>query len=121
MKIRRAMPVVHTDDPAASRAFYEQFLGFRLAMDVDGLMMFSSPSVPTTQLIVAWPSATAMDQHVLTVDISIEVDDVDAAHAEARERGLEVVYEIRDEPWGVRRFFVRDPGGKTINVAQHMS
>ena len=35
--------------------------------------------------------------------------------------GLEIVYPLTDEPWGVRRFFVRDPDGTVINVAQHVS
>jgi uncharacterized glyoxalase superfamily protein PhnB len=121
MRIRRAMPVVKVEDAAAAREFYEGFLGFRVAMEEDGLLMLASWSVPTTQLIVAWPSPTAMDPDALSLDISIEVADVDAAFAEAQRRGLEIVREIRDEPWGIRRFFVRDPGsGRTINVASHV-
>ena len=44
---------------------------------------------------------------------------VDAAHAEAVRAGHEVIYGPVDEPWGVRRFFVRDPNGAVINVMQH--
>jgi uncharacterized glyoxalase superfamily protein PhnB len=39
--------------------------------------------------------------------------------AAAIERGLRVVYPIRDEPWGVRRFFVEDPSGTIVNVLAH--
>jgi catechol 2,3-dioxygenase-like lactoylglutathione lyase family enzyme len=120
MEIRRAMPVIKTERPAAVRAFYVDFLGFRVAMDEDGLLMLASPSTPTTQLIVAWPSPTAMDPEVLTVDVSIEVADVDAAYEMAKATGLDVVRELRDEPWGIRRFFVRDPTGQTINVSSHL-
>ena len=115
------MPVVVTDDPADARRFYEDFLGFRLAMDEDGLMMFTSPSVPTTQVIVAYPSPTAMDPHVREVAMSVEVEDVNVAYADARARGLEIVYPLSDEPWGIRRFFVRDPSGRTINVSSHIA
>jgi catechol 2,3-dioxygenase-like lactoylglutathione lyase family enzyme len=115
------MPVVVTEDPAEARRFYEGFLGFRLAMDEDGLMMFASPSTPTTQLIVAWPSPTALDPRVREVSVSIQVEDVDAAHADAQARGLEIVYPLTDEPWGIRRFFVRDPAGQTINVSSHIA
>jgi catechol 2,3-dioxygenase-like lactoylglutathione lyase family enzyme len=119
MEVRRAIPVIKTERPSESRAFYAGFLGFRVAMDEDGMLMLASTSTPTTQIIVAWPSATAVDPELLTVDISIEVADVDAAHATARDEGLEIVRELRDEPWGIRRFFVRDPSGRTINVASH--
>ena len=46
---------------------------------------------------------------------------VDAAHAEAVRRGLRVVYPLTNEPWGVRRFFVEDPGGTIVNVLAHAS
>jgi uncharacterized glyoxalase superfamily protein PhnB len=52
-------------------------------------------------------------------DASIEVDDVDAAHAAAQRLGCEIVHPLTDEAWGVRRFFVRDPSGKVLNVLSH--
>ncbi len=114
------MPVIKTDQPVEVRRFYEGFLGFRVAMDEDGMLMLASRSTPTTQLIVAWPSTSALDPELLMVDVSVEVADVDAAHAVAEAEGLEIVRGLRDEPWGIRRFFVRDPSGRTINVAQHL-
>jgi uncharacterized glyoxalase superfamily protein PhnB len=55
----------------------------------------------------------------LVPDVSIEVDDVDAAHAAALRHGHEIVHPLTDEPWGVRRFFVRDPTGRVLNVLSH--
>jgi catechol 2,3-dioxygenase-like lactoylglutathione lyase family enzyme len=114
------MPVVHVVDPAAARSFYESFLGFRVAMEQDGLLMFASASTPTTQLIVTWDSPTALDPDVHGADISIEVEDVDQAYRSARANGLEIVRDIRDELWGIRRFFVCDPSGAVINIASHL-
>jgi hypothetical protein len=34
--------------------------------------------------------------------------------------GLRVVYPLTDEAWGVRRFFVEDPGGSVVNVLAHL-
>ena len=45
---------------------------------------------------------------------------VDAAHAEALRRGLSVVYPLTDEPWGIRRFFVEDPGGTVVSGLAHI-
>ncbi len=119
--IRRALPVVKTDDPAGTRAFYVDFLGFEVRMEEDGFVMLASPSVPTTQLIVCWAHETAMDPSVQRIDISIEVADVNIAHADAVERGMEIVYPLTSEPWGVRRFFVREPSGTVVNVASHVA
>jgi uncharacterized glyoxalase superfamily protein PhnB len=32
-----------------------------------------------------------------------------------------IVHPLTDEPWGVRRFFVRDPTGVVVNVLGHRS
>ena len=64
---------------------------------------------------------TAMDPEVQRVDMSVEVADVNAAHADALARGLDIVYPLTDEPWGVRRFFVREPSGTVVNVASHLT
>ena len=34
-------------------------------------------------------------------------------------RSYRIVYPLRDEPWGVRRFEVEDPNGVVINVMSH--
>ena len=51
--------------------------------------------------------------------VSEPFDDVDAVHTKAVGLGLQVVYPLTDEPWGVRRFFVADPNGVVINVMSH--
>jgi predicted enzyme related to lactoylglutathione lyase len=52
--------------------------------------------------------------------MSIEVADVDDVHSRAVARGLDIVYPLTDESWGVRRFFVVDPSGTIINVMCHI-
>lgn len=121
MEIRRAMPVITTNNPAQTREFYEKFLGFRVAMDEDGMLMLASTSTPTTQIIIAWSSPTALDPELLEVDVSVEVANVDEVHRRAVVDGLSVIRELQNEPWGIRRFFVRDPSGRTINVASHIA
>ena len=51
--------------------------------------------------------------------VTVEVADVDAIHAEAVRRGAEIVYPLTDEPWGVKRFFVCDPNGLVLNIMCH--
>jgi catechol 2,3-dioxygenase-like lactoylglutathione lyase family enzyme len=119
--LRRATPTVLTEDPAGSRRFYEGFLGFRVAMEEDGLLMFVSPDVPSTQVIVAWETPTAQDYAVRETTMSVEVSDAAAAYEEAVRLGLEIVRPLADEPWGIRRFFVREASGAVVNVASHIA
>lgn len=52
-------------------------------------------------------------------DMSIEVDDLDAALTRVKKAGIPIEYGPADEPWGVRRFFVRDPFGRLVNLLTH--
>lgn len=115
--MRRVMPVIRTEGLEASREFWVDFVGLVPGMDEPGFLMLKSPDVETTQVIVA--SSGSADQKVRDVDVSVEVTDVDAAYEDARRRGLEIVYPVTDEPWGVRRFFVRAPDGTVVNIAAH--
>ena len=119
MDVRRTVPIIKSDDLGATSRFYSEFLGFEVAMEETGFTMFRSPSNPTAQVIAGTSSSVMLGSP--TAQMTVEVSDVDAAYAEAQRRELSIVYPIRDEPWGVRRFFVEDPDGTVINVAMHIS
>jgi catechol 2,3-dioxygenase-like lactoylglutathione lyase family enzyme len=115
MPVRRIVPDFHAQDPGASRAFYVDVLGLEVVMDLGWVVTFAAPGNPTAQISVMRDDASASVQP----DVSIEVDDVDAVHAAAQRLGHEIVHPLTDEPWGVRRFFVRDPNGKIVNILSH--
>jgi uncharacterized glyoxalase superfamily protein PhnB len=83
-----------------------------MVMGLGFVMTLASPSNPTAQITLMRSDGSKGANPQITV----EVADVDAVHAEAVRRGAEVVYPLTDEPWGVRRFFVRDPNGVVVNV-----
>ena len=58
--------------------------------------------------------------NISTGNPALEVDDVDAALDKLTKGGFAIVYGPADEPWGVRRFFVRDPCGRLVNVLSHL-
>ncbi len=109
------MPVFAAQDPAASGEFYVEVLGLEVVMDHGWIITFAAPGNPVAQISLMSEDASAS----LQPDASIEVDDVDAAHAAARRLGYEIVHPLTDEPWGVRRFFVRDPNGRVLNILSH--
>ncbi|MFI7338432.1 VOC family protein [Streptomyces sp. NPDC050085] len=120
-QVRRAVPNVAVEGPeslAANRAFYGA-LGFEEVMDLGWVMTLASPSHPAAQINFITPGGTPPP--VPVPDMSVEVTDVDAAYEAMRSAGAEIVRELRDEKWGVRRFFVRDPQGKVVNVLGHGS
>ena len=115
--MRRVVAYAGGRELDASRDFYVEVLGMEVVME-DPVLNLRSPDNPTAQVVV---DATEMQgpRPSFGVDVG-EPAAVDAAHAEAVERGLRVVYPLTDEPLGVRRFFVEDPGGTIVNVLAHI-
>ena len=52
-------------------------------------------------------------------DISIEVDDLVKVHQRMQAAGFNIEYGPVTEPWGVTRFYVRDPFGRLVNILEH--
>jgi predicted enzyme related to lactoylglutathione lyase len=115
MSVRRIVPDIKSKDLDASRQFYVDVLGLEVAMDMGFVVTFVSPSNPTAQV-----SLVRDDSPAVLPQMSIEVADVDDVHSRAVSRGLNIVYPLTNEPWGVRRFFVIDPSGTIINVMCHV-
>jgi predicted enzyme related to lactoylglutathione lyase len=116
MSVRRVVPDIKSQHFPESRAFYVDVIGLTMAMDLGFVMTFVSPSNPTAQISVVRDDGGSMP----LPSVSIEVDDVDQVHERAVARGLEIVYPLTDEPWGVRRFFVVDPNGAVLNILSHL-
>ncbi|GAA4233542.1 putative glyoxalase superfamily protein PhnB [Streptosporangium album] len=114
MSIRRVVPDIRSDAFEESRDFYG-LLGFVEVMNQGWVMTLASPSNPTAQVTLMGADATS-DVHP---DLSIEVDDVDAAYEAVVAQGAKIVHPLQDESWGVRRFFVLDPNGQVVNVVGH--
>lgn len=115
MTVRRIVANLAAADPAAAKAFYRDLLGLELVMDHGWILTFASPAATVPQVSIASEGGSGTP----VPDLSIEVDDVDAVLARARAMGFEVTYGPKDEPWGVRRFFVRDPLGHLVNILRH--
>jgi catechol 2,3-dioxygenase-like lactoylglutathione lyase family enzyme len=109
------VPDISSDRVEDTRDFYVDVFGFEVAMDMGWVATLASPSVPTAQITIQRGDKSRNEPN-----LTIEVDDVDAVQSVAAERGLEIVYPLKDEEWGVRRFFLRDPNGLVINVMSHI-
>ena len=96
-----------------ARHFYADILGLEVVMNHGWIVTFASPAQMAPQVSVATEGGSGTP----VPDISIEVDDLD--EVERRVRELVFEYGPTNEPWGVRRFYVRDPLGRLINILKH--
>lgn len=115
MQARRVTADLRVPDIEEARSFYADYLGLSIEeFNLGWVARFTSPETGAS-LQVLTADATAPEDPV----ISVHVADVEAAYAEAQERGLEIVVPLRTEAWGVRRFFVRAPDGNVVNIVAH--
>ncbi|MEW8266039.1 MAG: VOC family protein [Candidatus Thiodiazotropha sp.] len=115
MKVKRIVSNIAASNPDDAKIIYETIFGLDLVMDHGWIKIYSSGEEMTTQISVASEggSGTAVP------DLSIEVDDLDAVLRKAIAENIQIEYGPASEPWGVRRFYLRDPFGNLINVLQH--
>ena len=116
MGVRRAVADFACRSLDMTKAFYSDVLGLQPVMDHGWIVTLADPEQPGAQLNLMTHDETAP----VIPDVSIEVDHVDACYTAALRRGAQIVHPLTDEPWGVRRFFVRDPDGHVINVLSHL-
>lgn len=115
MHVKRIVSNIHTPEVTKAQAFYGDLLGLDLLMDFGWIQTFGSAETMTVQISILSEGGSGTP----VPDLSIEVDDVDAALQRFQEAEIPIEYGPVSEPWGGRRFFVRDPFGKLVNILQH--
>src|SRR6476620_205538 len=107
------MPV---SDVEAARRFYAGYLGLGVEeMNLGWVARYRTEDGRAWVQVVTRDATSPVDS-VLSVHVG---EGVEEAYAEAQRRGCEIVHPLTTEPWGVRRFFVRDPDGNVINIVSH--
>jgi uncharacterized glyoxalase superfamily protein PhnB len=84
-------------------------------MDFGWIVTFASEHAALTQLSFMSQGGSGTP----VPDLSIEVDDLDDVQRRIVAAGMAIAYGPAVELWGVRRFFVRDPFGKLVNILEH--
>jgi catechol 2,3-dioxygenase-like lactoylglutathione lyase family enzyme len=115
MAVKRIVPNIAAGKIEAARAFYGDILDMKVVMDHGWIMTFAADASTTPQVSIASEGGSGTP----VPDLSIEVDNFDEVYRRAIEAGLAVEYGPSSEPWGVRRFYLRDPFGRLVNILTH--
>lgn len=116
MRVKRIVTNIKTQNVSAAKSFYQDVLELDLLMDHGWIETYGLPGKENIQISFASQGGSNSP----TPDLSIEVDDVDVVFDRMKSAGYTIEYGPVDEPWGVRRFYVRDPFGKLINILAHV-
>ena len=117
MRVQNIIADLPVGDLEHATSFYTDYLGLSTEeFNLGWVARYTDPET-SAHLQLVTRDATARENPV----VSVQVDDVEEAYAQAVELGFEIVHPLTTEPWGVRRFFVRAPDGNVLNILQHRS
>lgn len=115
IKVQRIVANIQTSDMDGAKLFYGEILGLEVVMDHGWITTYGNAEKMDVQVSFAAEGGSGTE----VPDLSIEVNDVDAAYRQMKKHGFSVEYGPADEPWNVRRIYVRDPFGNLINILEH--
>jgi len=124
IEINSAFPLYVVSNIEAQKTFYTETFGFdavffdaefyvHLVNPVNGIELGFMLESLDTQPAFLHPAAQANG-----MVISFEVDDATAAYAQAKKEGLDISFELKEEPWKQTHFMVRDPAGLIIDIVE---
>lgn len=116
MTVLRIVTDIAAESVEDVQKFYADLFGLNVVMDLGWIVTLASGETAAVQISIAREGGSGTP----VPDLSIEVDDIDQTYERAKAMGCTIVYELTDEPWGVRRFFIHDPTGKLLNVLAHL-
>ncbi len=115
MAVKRIVANIACSHPESGKYFYSQLLGMDVVMDHGWIVTFGGDASTMPQVSIATEGGSGTP----VPDLSIEVNNLDELYGRMLEAGIAIEYGPVSEPWGVRRFYVRDPFGKLLNILSH--
>ena len=116
MRVSNLIPQLRTTDLAASIRFYTTTLGFALEFEYEDFYA----GLRAGDHVVHLKRVDQRDPSIEFVDrgehfhLYLEVDDVSAAADLLKQRGVALVKDVHDTPWGTRELVVKDDQGHTL-------
>ena len=111
------------EDVETAKRFYREVFGLPVHFEdeVSAVFDFGGTLVNLLKISEAGelvgPAVVAPANSGARMQLTIQVEDVDAICAELSNRGVELLNGPMDRPWGVRTAAFRDPGGHIWEVA----
>ena len=127
--VERAWPgristiTLFVEDRDAAKRFYQEVFGVPVVAEDPESVVFDFGNMLVNLLVTSAapelidPAPVASPGSGARLQLTIEVDDVDAMCAQLAERGVELLNGPMDRRWGVRTATFRDPGGHIWEIA----
>lgn len=116
--------ILFVEDVQRSKGFYHDVIGLEVQFEDDHSVAFRLDGVMVLALHVDAARAqlggepTTTPRLGATAFLTTFTEDVDALHDELLGRGVPFFQAPRDQPWGVRTAYFKDPDGHVWEIAQ---
>jgi uncharacterized glyoxalase superfamily protein PhnB len=112
---KTAIPVLHVRSSAAAEEFYCEKLGFRRQFAYRGDESKADPCYMGLVRDEAWLHLSSFSGDGVSGGVvRVEVEDVDALHAELVEKGVRIDTGPVDQTWGTREMYLKDADGNSV-------
>jgi len=125
MQLQDFYPIIVTEQVAACRDFYRRWFELQVVFEASWFVLLGVPAnghATVAFMHPSHPSAPPGPEPFAGVGMCLEfqVDDAESAYTRFREGGAPIKLELRDEPFGQRRFGLFDPAGVWIDVVEQI-
>lgn len=117
--------VIVTPRHRECRDFYARWFEADVLFDASWFALVAVPGDPPRNIAFMAPDHPSTPPGPETFSgtgafITFQVADATAEFARLRQTGASFAYSLKDEPWGQRRFALRDPAGTWIDIVQQI-
>ncbi|RMF09239.1 MAG: glyoxalase [Alphaproteobacteria bacterium] len=122
MKLNGFYPVLCVEDVERAAHFYVAHFGFKPVFESDWYIHLRMEGRDEIELAFVKATHESVPESCRRgaqgIILSFEVEDANSLYASFMKKGLNILQDLRDEPWGQRHFILSDPCGVTIDVVQ---
>ena len=115
-----------TEDLEATKRFYQDVFGLPVAYEDNDSAVFNFGSTminllkSTAAVELIAPAVVAIPEAGSRLQLTVQVENVDALCAELVKHGVVLVNGPMDRPWGIRTACFSDPGGHIWEIAHDL-
>jgi len=125
MQLQDFYPIIVTEHLGACRDFYRRWFELQVVFEASWVILLGSPENERAVVAFMHPSHPSAPPGPETFSgagmcLEFQVADAPGAYARFREAGAPIKLDLRDEPFGQRRFGLFDPAGVWIDVVEQI-
>lgn len=119
------MPVIFVNDIAISKAFYQDIFNLEVEHDF-GLNITFKDAISLWQIgraeeiVYGAVKKGRFEKGVKAVELYFQTDDIEAVYQVLRKKNVELLHELKEEPWGQKTVRFYDPDQFIVEVAEPM-